>query len=78
LNLSFEENVLDFIVKTSDTAIYGARPLKRKIETLVENKIASLLLSPEREKATGILVSFENNEVTVKFMRNHKSVETAS
>jgi ATP-dependent Clp protease ATP-binding subunit ClpA len=69
LTLNFQEAAIDYIIKTSDTANYGARPLKRRIETLVENKIASLLISPAREKAKGIVVSFKDNEVKVEFVK---------
>ena len=67
LNLKFQDDAVDYIVKNSDTAVYGARPLKRKIESLVENKIASLLISPERAKAKSITVSVMNNEIAVAF-----------
>lgn len=67
LTLNVKPDVFDFIVNTPDTQTYGARPLKRRIETLVENQIASLLISPEREKAKSIHVSLDNGEVKVKF-----------
>ena len=66
LALEFSDEAADFIMKTADTATYGARPLKRKLETLVENKIATLVISRERDKATKIRVSLVNNEIDVQ------------
>ena len=49
LNLEFEinEGVKDFIISKIDTTQYGARPLKRKIEEWVENRIASMLIEDD-------------------------------
>ncbi len=68
LALDFSEDVIDFVVKSADTSSYGARPLKRKIESLVENRIASLLISQERQNAKKIQVALVNNNVEVNFV----------
>lgn len=43
--LQIEPDAMDFIVGSIDNLNYGARPLKRKLESLVENEIASLLVA---------------------------------
>ncbi len=44
IKLTFNDEAKDFLIKQVDTKFYGARPLKRKLEQLVENEIAQLLI----------------------------------
>ena len=46
-NLNLDSAVKPFILDEIDTHSYGARPLKRKIQDLVENPIANVLLNPK-------------------------------
>ncbi len=68
LGLEFAEDAADYIIKTADTGTYGARPLKRRLEALVENKIAMLVIGPGRDKADKIKVSLVNNELQVELV----------
>jgi ATP-dependent Clp protease ATP-binding subunit ClpC len=49
VELQVTEAVRDGLVKSIDTANYGARPLKRKMEEKIENPIASLLIKDRVE-----------------------------
>ena len=55
-----------FIIESMDTNQYGARPLKRKIESLIENKIASLLIEKRETEPSSVDVGVENDELYVK------------
>ena len=44
-DLSISETAKEFIVSSIDTTNYGARPLKRKLDELVENKLANIIIS---------------------------------
>jgi ATP-dependent Clp protease ATP-binding subunit ClpC len=49
VELQVTDAVRDGLVKSIDTANYGARPLKRKLEEKIENPIASLLIKERVE-----------------------------
>lgn len=65
LTLTFTQKAKDFIVTNIDTLSYGARPLKRKIEQLVENQIASLLIGHHEGMKNNVTIEVVNNEISV-------------
>jgi ATP-dependent Clp protease ATP-binding subunit ClpC len=65
--ITFSQEVKTFLLDAVDTFNYGARPLKRKIETVVENKIASLLIAPLVQTGGKIEVRLTNGEVAVNW-----------
>lgn len=65
--LSISDDVKEYLLDCIDNMNYGARPLKRKIQSLVENPIAHLLISKESEAAKDIEVCMENHEIDVRF-----------
>ncbi|MBI2602539.1 MAG: ATP-dependent Clp protease ATP-binding subunit [Deltaproteobacteria bacterium] len=68
LALEFHDNAKEYIIKNIDLVNYGARPLKRKLESVVENEIASLIISPEREKGKKVIVSMKDKKVDVRLI----------
>lgn len=53
IGVSFTENAKNYLANAGYDEIYGARPLKRVIQTRVEDKIAEMLLSdPEKKNIT--------------------------
>lgn len=65
VSLDFSQEALRFLVESIDTANYGARPLKRKLEEKVENPIASLLIQDRREGKKTARVYLEGNDIKV-------------
>ena len=50
INLSWDERVINLITLEGYNPEYGARPIKRTIRYLVEDKISDLILKEELEK----------------------------
>lgn len=66
LTLKVEDAAKKYILAQIDTFNYGARPLRRKIEQLVENRVAELLLmDPDRQKKQ-VTVGLINNQLDIK------------
>lgn len=61
VNLHVDNEVKYFIVKNVDTNRYGARPIRRKIEQLIENEIAKLLIDRDPQKKCSVHVGLTNN-----------------
>ncbi len=58
-NLEVSEKALKEIVHLGTDPIYGARPLKRKIEEIIKNEIANLILANKISRGNKIFVDFE-------------------
>ncbi len=68
--LSVTDEVKDFLIGQSDCKQYGARPLKRAIQTHIEDALTTLLLEDERGKA--ITVSLADNQVVASWAERPK------
>ncbi|MCV2503889.1 MAG: AAA family ATPase, partial [Neisseriaceae bacterium] len=66
LHLSYDDEVLNYLAQVGFDPVYGARPLRRAIQTEVENPLASSLISGKSPPGSTITVSIENNEVVFK------------
>lgn len=64
LKLEFAEGVLDKIAALGFDPVYGARPLKRAIQTWLENPLAQSVLSGDFLPGDTILVKLENDKLT--------------
>jgi ATP-dependent Clp protease ATP-binding subunit ClpC len=67
LNLSLDVNdkAKTFIIDSMDTNQYGARPLRRKIESLIENKVATLLIDRKDQSPAKIIVDVKDDDLSV-------------
>jgi ATP-dependent Clp protease ATP-binding subunit ClpA len=65
LTLDFKEPAKKQLLASLETTVYGARPLKRRLEQTVENKIASLLISDIKHEKSRVVVDLKNDEITV-------------
>ncbi len=65
VGLDFPDGARQVLVDTIDTAHFGARPLKRKLEELVENPISSLLIKDQREGEKTAHVQAQGADLTV-------------
>ncbi len=68
ISLDFSDEALRFLVSSIDTVHYGARPLKRKLEELVENPIASLLIRDRREGPRQARVALKGGELKAELL----------
>jgi len=66
MSLEFNKEAKDFILDNIDTTNFGARPVRRALEQMVENKIATKLIeSNASDKHSTIQVSVLNDEIQV-------------
>ncbi len=66
VTLEFKEEARDALIKSIDTMHYGARPLKRKLEDVVENPIASLLIKDRRDGPKTTIVTAVDGKIQVQ------------
>jgi ATP-dependent Clp protease ATP-binding subunit ClpB len=59
--------VSNFLLDGIDTQNYGARPLRRKLEQLVENEIASAMIGGHARAPGKLRVLVENGQVKVAY-----------
>ena len=67
LTLRLDAAVKDHIIAAVDTRNYGARPLQRKLQQLVENPIAMLLIDEDVARSQQIEVALDGQELAVRF-----------
>lgn len=65
ITLDFGDSVKEHIITTTDATNYGARPLERKLQQLVENEIALLIIDNSPPQDSCLKVELVNKEVTV-------------
>lgn len=63
VNLSFTKDAIDFLSSKGYDKEYGARPLKRAIQRLVEDKLSEKILDGNLIKGDQITVSIENGKL---------------
>jgi ATP-dependent Clp protease ATP-binding subunit ClpB len=61
--IELDQSARDLLVQEGYDPIYGARPLKRAIQTLIQNPLAVKLLNGEIGLGQKVLVSAENGEM---------------
>lgn len=65
-SFEFSDNLKKWILDSSYSPIYGARPIKRFIQNKVETEIANKIISQEVDTKAKYLVDYENDLVVVK------------
>jgi ATP-dependent Clp protease ATP-binding subunit ClpB len=75
ITLDLDESAKELLVKEGYDPIYGARPLKRAIQSLVQNPLAVKLLNGEIASGQTVRVSAENGEM--KFIANGAEAKSA-
>lgn len=56
--LSYDDKVINFLAQKGFDPVYGARPLKRVIQKLVQDKVARIILADEISLPKGIKINF--------------------
>jgi len=71
IKLDVAEQVLDFIGEAGFDSVYGARPLKRSIQDLIENPLAHKLLSGEFVSGDRVLLNVKDEALSFQKMLEH-------
>ncbi len=66
ITVTFDESALEQIASVGFDPIYGARPLRRAIQSDIEDMLAEKMLDGSIKKGTDITVSFEDGKFEVK------------
>ncbi len=68
MGIDFEitDKAKELLVDKGYTPRYGARPIRRQIQTLIEDKVSSMLLSEEVARGSVISVDAKDGEIIVK------------
>ena len=66
MELSWDESVLDYLVKKSYSQTYGARNLRRTIQKDIEDAMASVIVDGRRGNVSAIRLRSEGEKVIVE------------
>ena len=66
ISIDLNSSVLDFLVAKGFDPSFGARPLKRAVQTFIENPLAKMLLKGEISAGDSIPIDAENGEISFK------------
>ena len=70
----FDASVVDYLSKVGDNNIYGARPIKRKIQTQIENELSKLIISDDIIKGGSYTISFADGRLVSTL--NQKQIQS--
>ncbi len=65
IKLFYDDSVIAFIAENSYSEKYGARNMRRFIETHVEDKLAELIIGGYESEISGISLTVKNDEISV-------------
>jgi ATP-dependent Clp protease ATP-binding subunit ClpB len=63
LNLRLEDEVLDLVLKAGFDPVYGARPLKRALQKLIENPLAKHILAGDFIAGSTVVAKLESDAI---------------
>lgn len=64
--VDFSDSLIDYILDSSFSITYGARPIKRFIQNKVETLLANKIISGEMKTSTKYLLDYTDNEIKLK------------
>ena len=71
IRLDISDQALDVVGEAGFDPVYGARPLKRSIQTLIENPLAQRLLAAEFESGDVVIVTVEDDQLSFQKAVTH-------
>ncbi len=75
ITLEAEEEVLDHLAEIGYDQTFGARPLRRAIQTTIEDKLADSILAKTVEAGETIVLSMKDGEVVANYKETAEAVE---
>ncbi|MBZ7937988.1 ATP-dependent chaperone ClpB, partial [Campylobacter sp. RM10538] len=70
IKANLSENGALLIAKNGFDPDFGARPLKRAIYDMIEDKLSDMILADELNENDNILIDAENDEIVIKKIQN--------
>ena len=74
LSISLTENAISYFVKKGYEPSYGARPMRRLIQTELEEKLAMMIIEEKLTSNSFITVDLENNKIVLRVENANKMV----
>ncbi|MBP7187012.1 MAG: ATP-dependent Clp protease ATP-binding subunit [Ruminococcus sp.] len=65
INVEYSEKTVEVFSRTKDTDRYGARPIRRRITDMIENKLAQMIVNREVAKGDSVRVDTSNGEIMI-------------
>ncbi len=65
INLIFSDEIANKIASARDTEKYGARPIKRNVTELVENQLASMIISNQITEGDTVYVILKDDKIEI-------------
>ena len=75
-SITLDKKVRQHIAESGYDEVYGARPLHRTLETLIENRLAEEILAGNIAKEDTITITYDGRKKDVVFKREEKTVTT--
>ncbi|WP_169974588.1 MULTISPECIES: AAA family ATPase [unclassified Campylobacter] len=69
IKASMTEEAKKFIAKAGFDIVYGARPLRRALYELVEDRLADMILKDELESGDEIVISSNGEDISIEVLR---------
>ena len=66
IKIKFDESVKELVSKQGINKAFGARPLRRTIQNLIEDTLAEAILDGKANKGKDIVLSVENEKIVIK------------
>jgi len=74
IKVTIDDKAINFLSEHGYDEAFGARPLKRLIQSSVENRLADLILADKIRKGSDVLITEENEQIV--FKNNLKKVDS--
>lgn len=65
IELSYSPKVIEAVAKVKETEKYGARPIKRRVTELIENKLAQMIVSSDIRKGEKVRVDMTDDQISI-------------
>jgi ATP-dependent Clp protease ATP-binding subunit ClpC len=72
ISLRVDKDVPAFVSIRGNTALYGARPLRKTIDNLISKPISEMIISAQIESGDNMTISIENNELRLNKLPSEK------
>ena len=66
VTLEVDDSAVDLIVEQGFDVTFGARPMKRAIQKMIENPVAESIIKGETKPNTTICLTAENGKIAIK------------
>ncbi len=66
ISIEFTNNVKDYVIENSFSKEYGARPVKRYIQRVIETTLAKAIISGQLDNSRKYIVDIEDNQIVLR------------